>query len=387
MSILVTWELGAGWGHIGRVAPVVRGLLAQGQEVVIAARRPERVAPLVPGAKVIPLPAAGAAPEDPIVSSTYSDILHNAGWHSEPELRRLTTAWRELIDQVGPRLIVMDHSPTALLASQGMPLRRVLLSTGFSAPPDLTPFPNLLPVENPALLQASGRREGEILQRVNRFLEDSGSPPLDRLSQLFARVDRNLLATWPELDHYGARRGAEYVGVWTDTLGERPEWPPGRGPKVFLYLKPFPALDALLHMLGRSRLPVLAYLSGAAPSASPQSIRVVADPVDMIRAANACDLAVLNGGHGATAVMLLGGTPLLQVPLVLEQFHVARRVVEMGAGQIASPDSVEQIARGLERLLTDPRYTRNARAFRERRKGYDPARGWERAVGRIAALL
>jgi UDP:flavonoid glycosyltransferase YjiC (YdhE family) len=40
--------------------------------------------------------------------------------------------------------------------------------------------------------------------------------------------------------------------------------------------------------------------------------------MDVTRAAAECDVAVLNGGHGVTAEMLLAGKPVLAVPLVLE---------------------------------------------------------------------
>ena len=80
------------------------------------------------------------------------------------------------------------------------------------------------------------------------------------------RVALNVLATWPALDHYGARPGVTYSGVWGDDSGHRPAWPAGEGPKVFLYLKPFAALPSLLHLLERSRLPVLSYM----PEIDPQ---------------------------------------------------------------------------------------------------------------------
>src|SRR4051812_8318588 len=41
--------------------------------------------------------------------------------------------------------------------------------------------------------------------------------------------------------------------------------------------------------------------------------------VDVAAASRECDLAVLNGGRGVTAEMLLAEKPVLAVPLVLEQ--------------------------------------------------------------------
>lgn len=388
MRLLVAWEQGGGWGHIARFAPVVRGLLGRGHDVIVAARDAERTSPRVPGARVSALPVTGRPAESPVARpASLADILHNVGWHSAAELERLTAGWLELMDDVKPDVMVMDFSPTALLASQARPSRRVLLSTGFTSPPDVSPLPSLLPEKDAARAAESAAREEAILDRVNGVLEAHGANPLEHLFQLFRRVDHDVLATYPELDHYGARRGVTYSGVWADTLGERVKWPAGRGPRVFAYLKAFPALDALLHMLGRSGLPVLAYLSDVSAEtrrrAAGPSVRIVDTPVDLEWAARRSELAILNAGHGASAAMLLAGTPMLEIPLALEQFHVARRVAELGAGQVAAPESPDQIAQGLQRLLTDPRFERNAAAFRERHRTLDATK----RVGQVLDLI
>lgn len=395
MRFLVIWEQGGGWGHIGRLAPVARGLLRRGHEVVLTVPDPERVAARLPGARVLPLPAAARPPARPrLPMADYSDLLFNIGWHAEAELGRLTDAWLELFDAVAPAAVVIDHSPTALLAAQARPRPRVLLSTGFTRPPDRSPPPGLLPGLLPggAPADAEERRaaETELVARANGVLTARGVTPLDHLTQIFARVELDILATWPELDHHGPRPGVEYAGVWHDPIGDRPEWPAGTGPRVFVYLKDFPARAALLHMLRRSGLPVLACLPGANAAArsglTTGTLRVVEGPVDLAWAAEACGLAVLNAGHGASALLLRAGTPLLQIPLVIEQFLLAHRVVEMGAAQIALPDAPTQIAEGLQRLLTDTRFTRAAEAFGRRHAEFDDAWAVEDVVARIEAV-
>lgn len=393
MRILVAWELGGGWGHIARVAPLARGLLERGHEVLLAAPDSARLVARIPGAAALPLPAV-ARPPTPLVAptATFADILANAGWHSDDELRRLTAAWLDLYDRVAPDLLLIDYGPTALLAAQARPLRRVLLADGFTAPPDVTPLPNLLPDAPPGAPPPadSAAREEALRARADAWLVDHGAPSLERLAALFTRVDLRLLATWPELDHNGARRGAEYRGVWNERFGGAPEWPQGEGPRVVAYLKEFPALDALLHLLRRSGLPVLACLSQSdaarrAAHAAP-NLHLTDAPFDLERAGADADLAILNGGHGATATLLRTGTPILQIPLRLEQFLVARRVVEMGAGQVAAHNAPDQLARGLQRLLTELEYTRAAAAFAARHAAYDPARAVGDAVAAIDAL-
>jgi UDP:flavonoid glycosyltransferase YjiC (YdhE family) len=117
-----------------------------------------------------------------------------------------------------------------------------------------------------------------------------------------------------------------------------------------------------------------------------RNLRVVCEPVDLERAARLCGLAILNAGHGATSAMLREGTPILAIPLHLEQFLVARRMVATGSGQIASQGAADQIGAALQRLLVDPRFGRSARVFADRYAGFDPAGQLERVVERIEIL-
>lgn len=394
MRLLVAWELGGGWGHITRVAPLARALMARGHELLLAAPDAARHVAHLPGATPLERPALGrppAPPLDPVV--TAADILANAGWHDDAELARVADAWLDLYDRVAPDLLLLEYAPAALLAARARPLRRVLVADGFTAPPDVTPWPDLRPEARPGqpTPAAAVAREADILARANRWLVARGAPPLPRLGALAAEVDLRLLATWPELDHYGARPGEHYRGAWNDTLGEPPEWPPGEGPRVVAYLKDFPALDALLHLLRRSGLPTLAYLSEAdaarrAAAAAP-NLALPARPFDLAAAAVTAGLGILNGGHGGTAALLRAGVPLLTIPLRLEQFHIGRRVAELGAGCVAAQHAPDQLARGLQRLLTAPAPARAAAAFAARHAGYDPAGAVARAVEEIVALL
>ena len=377
MRILLAWELGGGLGHLSRLAPVARELERRGHEVIAAVRDPARAAEWLPGIRVLPAPARELPPEAPLLrAGSFADILHNVGWHSGATLEQLVSAWLGLLDEVRPGLLVLDFAPSALLAARLRDMPRVLLSTGFSSPPDVAPFPSLLHPPEPERELECARRESLIQERANQILSRSGRRPLARLGQLYSEVERNIFATWPELDHYGTRAGVKYSGVWSLKSGERPPWPPGRGPKVFVYVKNFPARAELFRILGSSGLPVLAYSDSPGPAERADllegaSVRVVDQPVDLAWAAKQCAFAVLNGGHGASALMLLEGRPILEIPLVQEQHLLSRRVALLGAGQVASPDSPQQIGRALQWLLLDSAPHRAAARFRTRHAGTD----------------
>mgnify|MGYP003375398041 CR=1 FL=1 len=129
----------------------------------------------------------------------------------------------------------------------------------------------------------------------------------------FTRVDLRLLATWPELDHNGARRGAGYRGVWNERFGGAPEWPAGEGPRVVAYLKEFPALDALLHLLRRSGLPVLACLGGDATALARFDAEVVRPATEAVRAIDGQAAFVDEARQRVRAHLLVGeGAPRLR---------------------------------------------------------------------------
>jgi UDP:flavonoid glycosyltransferase YjiC (YdhE family) len=321
---------------------------------------------------------------------TYADVLLDAGWANPEALGTRIDEWRRIMRELSADVVVMDHSPTVLLASQGEPVRRMLVGNGFFCPPDVSPLPDLRPVPDPGGPDHALAREATALETANQCLDEMGQPPLSHLASLFRRVDENVLATWPELDHYGEREDAEYWGTWAGEWGSPPRWPKGRKPRVFAYLKPFRALPALLEMLRRSGLAALVYLSGvdepAARNLSAGNLRVVGEPVDLGRAAQLCALAILNASHGTTSSMLMAGIPILGIPLHLEQFLVAKRVATAGAGQIASQDAPDQISSALQRLLADPRFRQRAREIAARHASFDPASQVERIADRIETL-
>jgi len=208
-TVLLTWEMGRGLGHLVPLSPIATGLARRGHHVYLAARDLSRVhialdrnlvtciqAPLYlrPGGEAI-------AP-----AMTFAHILYNNGFGAADQLQALADAWITLYRWVKPDLIIFDHSPTALLASRASRASKALVGLGFFCPPDADPLPNLRTWLNP---DPRCLRQGEqrVLENMNQVLHALGQPPLDRITQMYAQVDENFLATFPELDHYPDRSG------------------------------------------------------------------------------------------------------------------------------------------------------------------------------------
>jgi hypothetical protein len=237
MRFLMIWEQGGGWGHIGRIAPLARGLLCRGHEVVLAVQDPERVAARLPGARVLPLPAVAHPPARPrLPMADYSDLLFNIGWHGDAELRRLTEAWLTLFDALAPAADVIEHSPTALLAAQAR--RRACLLHRIHRCRTCRCCPACCRM---VLAAAEDRRaaEAELVARASRWLvgltRSTISTDLARVKWT-SRPIAGAGSPWP-------RATVEYAGV-ACPIGSRLDCPRARGSS---YLKDFPARRAPAH--------------------------------------------------------------------------------------------------------------------------------------------
>ena len=141
-TILFTWELGAGTGHLARFRDLAVHLHERGHRVVFAVRDVARAGKVYGNvaAEVLSAPSKVGRPSCAIEpTAAYPQILHNFGYEHPGELLALLKAWRSLYAYVAPDLVVLDHSPTALLALRDMGLPRVLAGTGFVIPPERLP--------------------------------------------------------------------------------------------------------------------------------------------------------------------------------------------------------------------------------------------------------
>ena len=353
--ILFAWELGGNLGHIMRMRTVARALRERGHDVSLHKEPSPR----------------SSAPDLPREPASYPEILLHYGFADPAALTDAIRRWRSLYAQAAPDLIVFDHAPTALLAARGLGIPRVLLGTGFASPPRVTPMPTIrpwqdIPVER---LIASEQRA---LDTANTALRALGARPLDVFHE-FLDVEENILATLPELDHYGARPHTKYWGpISDDSNGIEPRWPDGEGKKLFVYIRPTSvAFRPLAALLRRSRLRSVWFAPGIRPDAISQlespSLRIVREPINVPLAVRSSHAAVLHGGHSTTAAMLLAGVPVLVLPEHVEQYLIGRNVAALGAGAALNLGAaVPQLPSILGAVIDDPRYGANALAFRQR---------------------
>lgn len=367
-AIAYAWEFGANLGHLGAYLPMARAFRARGHRIHWIVARVGTAARLLAqeGFDWLQAPTATESRRQgpPL---TYSDILLRFGYADADDLLGLVVAWRRLFQLTASRLIMADHAPTALLAARTLGLPAVLFSSGFCVPPRQYPAPNMRPwIVLPAgdLLAV----ERQALASINAVLARFGRPPLSAVAQLFDVAEDTLLG-FPELDHY-ERGAARYWGNLPDPgIGEAPVWPAAPGKRLFAYLRSecrhHEAALAALVALGQ---PAIVFFPDAPAAlrerfAAPH-IAFAAAPLDLDRTAAAADAAVTYGSLSTTTRFLLAGKPVLLLPGHLEQYLMARRVEEIGAGLLCDPEKpADDLPQKLARVVFDPSFTANAAAF------------------------
>lgn len=372
--ILFCWELGGGYGHIGGFLPIAIELRNRGHEVIFAIRELTHAENILGrhGFRYFQAPLWLAKLKNPTPAINYAEILLTEGWLSQTGLGAQVKAWRELIGLIVPDLLIIDHGPTVLLATQDRTLPRALIGTGFCCPPRTPLMPTIRPEAKPtqAQLQAAERKA---LTIANGVLANLRLPMLQDFSDLFV-VDETFLCTLAELDHYPQRTQAHYYGpAMSLDEGEPFTWPEDDLPRIFAYLKPGHSdFESIIEALRSLETRVVVHAPGVSESMAEKyqtpSLHMYRAPLNMQQAAQDCDMAICHSGMGTVSAMLLAGRPLLLLASNQEQLLTAQAVVALGCGILVP--SVSKQSSGLYKKtvkhLLDSRYATRSSEFAAR---------------------
>ena len=388
-TILLVWELGAGRGHLGPLRQLAERLLLRGHHVFLASRNVvaagELFADLPVGLFAAPfLPGTPSYAVSPVRS--FVDILNNVGFGSRSDLAALASAWGSIYKAIRPDAAVFDHSPTALAASYAFPMRRILLGTGFSCPPPGRETEDLR-------IWLRDRRKASnpsaVLENLNALRESQKLPPWESVGGLFANADAELLATFPQLDHFGTRDFGRYIGVFPFPPGAMPRWPGNSPPRAFAYLKPHTLVEGVVAELTRLQVATILYTGSDDTDTvrryATEWVHVAPGVLDLKSAMAEADFAVLNGTHATTAAALLAGKSTVHFPLVLEQWVLAERVAALGAGLVVPANRPQSLAESLRRAA-EGEGRPGAQAFATKYADFDPQSSVDSAVQAIETL-
>ena len=338
LRILLTWELGLNLGHLARLLPVASMLKERGHAVLIASRDLASAARVMApaGISFVQAPYLAQGLRLPHRAAGYSDIVRSQGWGDLATLRGLTEGWNNIYRMFRPDLIVADYSPTAVLAAHMANRPVLLIGNGFELPPASSPLPPF-PGFSWATAERAAASEELVLENANRVAQQMRGTRLLSLHDI-VNPARALVATVPDLDHYGRRDGAWYIGPLLQPLGGCSlDWPSGPAKRVFVFVRPETAhateILGALKQVDAAIVCIAPSFTTAqlAPHRAP-NVRLSTQLANLSKLAPSADLCLSYGAEGTTLSFLFAGVPQLISPYHVETHMAARRLEALGLG-------------------------------------------------------
>jgi UDP:flavonoid glycosyltransferase YjiC (YdhE family) len=354
IKVLVSWELGAGLGHISNLRLVATHLVQRGCVVTFAIPfQSLRLAQdwLLPLGNCIVAPVMRA--ELPHPAASMPEILMTVGFQDQVSLKALVQGWQSIFGLCKPDLVVTDFAPSAMLAAKFENINYANLGTGFSLPPSHSPFPSIRDWDR-ILVERLTTNESKVLSVINAVAKYLNKPLLNKVADLFIE-DHYLLVTWQEFDHYQRSAPIRYFGAaFTDDAGAPPSWiAKNNHPKCFVYLKrETPQLQQVLKVLAKAPLNTICYLQGGqtqdVKEFMSEQLSFTYEPLHAGKTLEECHFVINNGGHGLVAAAALRAKPSLMLAITAEQYLLARRLDAAGLGHAVTP---QQSQAGFKSIL------------------------------------
>lgn len=374
--ILCTWELGGGLGHLTRLANITRKLEQRNYRVTVAVRDLARATDVFTGtqARLLQAPVwlTRITLNRPI--ACMADALLLLGYLEPAGLRGLLQAWRNLFDMVAPDLYLFDFSPTAILASQPLPVRRISVGSGFYDPVPGHPIADWRPIHyNDDLID---RQEALLLANINTALTQEQQPRLQHYTDIF-RLDATVIDTFRELDIYAEQRShGIYCPHRADTQTLKPVvFPAGDGPAIIAYLQADNQhLKLYLEALHQCKARVFVACPGGQdailkPFASSR-LHYSTHRVALKQGIADADLLVGHGAIGTLTEALAAGTPVLGIPTQMEQLLNLQKVQALGAGVLVGRiESAADLCNRIDLALDSTALRTAAQDFAKRQQG------------------
>jgi UDP:flavonoid glycosyltransferase YjiC (YdhE family) len=389
--VLFAWELGDNLGHLTRDLPLVRACLRAGHEVWVAACNLRTASLMLPleGVRAVQAPQLRPARRRRTPPLNYADMLLGMGYDDAHALDGALRAWIGLFELIRPAVVVYNHSPTALLAAGLVGVPVLLVANGFEVPPQSSPLPSFRPWM-PVAPQTLEGIERAFIGSVNPYLRCAGQRPLESTVDLF-RGQTAHLTTFPELDPFGPRDDAIYLGlVYAVDSAPKIDWEGDSAKRIFAYLRPTNTgvefvLDALNRLLDAEVICVM-------PDMPPEwrtrfrRVRFRGGAVDTTALLASADL-VVTYGTGTITTAISAGVPVMVVPQVIEQHLTGLALARTGAGRMLDTDrTVQRCTALLEDLLNGSAYRSAARQLSLRHASLDTARASDRLFLSLSAL-
>lgn len=378
--LLLTWELGANYGHLARLIPIADAQRALGREVLFAVCNIKAAQALLEprGYAYVIAPKVSFKGSNEL-SLSYAQMLLAIGYADQLALQQALEDWLHLFNKYQPDLIITDHSPTALLANHIAKIPVMHLGTGFEMPPKNC-WAGILPLNSQQKTEVT-IAEQQLLLNMNHALIAHGGVAMQSVTNLFNDCYQ-LLATFAELDHYPLRENGHYIGpIYSiDDIGESTNhqiiWKDTPQKRVFVYAwSGLPGLNQLMQALAGLDIQVIAVIPGLTDEAlslfSQPNLHIFRETVSFAKLFKNTDLLITHSGFGTVSAFLKQGVPVMVIPSTLEQYVIGQRVVSLGVGLMMSPKrNMQNFMQLTSHLLNAPQYTQAAQRFSDQYQGW-----------------
>lgn len=391
--ILFAWELGANLGHLSRDVPVAEKLREAGHDVVFAVRDTRVAAEILIPRQFdfiqSPINIGRARLAEP--PANYAELLAAEGWCDRVALVGHLRAWLGVIAMGMFDAVVADHAPGALVAAHIAGRIGIALGNGFEIPPNSEPMPTIRPWQ-PYSKDRLMTSERKVLADINAVVADLGGKSFARLGEMFPV--NPIFASFAELDHYGQRSGARYVGS-IHALSHTAEvsWPSGRGHRIVVYLRSHQqATAAVMAALAESHVCAICVIPGADAQFKAKyqtdSISIFEHPVALEPLLESADALIGYGSNGFMTAALSKGIPVVMIPITVEHYLGVKRAEAIGAGiLIDGVPNKDRISRAIASLLSEACFKGSAKSFAARYAQVTPERAAYDAAQCIVELV
>lgn len=388
-TVLFTWEIGQGFGHVMPMLPIARGLKALGHRVFFALRDVRAAGVLLKAESFTVLqapshpdqffPANGPQPQ------TMADILEIFGFSSSKNLSGLAAAWEGLFSVCCPDVVVASYAPLSLLCARNAGISTVLLALPFELPAPAHPSLVIRTGNSPMNALADDR----VILAVNKVF---GTISINTVHEIF-KADTTFIMSFPELDYLYPRQQGEYCGSFFVTdVGSSPQWPNHDGQRIFAYLHTgLPNLEQLRLAIHGSPHSYCIFFRGANLNLiahwQASNVFVSNDVVRLNEVLHLCDAVLSYGGHGFVSACLLAGKPLVFFVRDLESFLTAGQVVKLGAGILPQPQSAGGIVNALTLVLQDKAYQDAAADFAQSKRSQNSSDAAKIVIDKVSKAM
>ena len=372
-KIALCWELGGGSSHLAILAEYVDPLIKAGHQVCLITRNISTASTIseFKNIEIYQAPVLNNSLRS-YDAANYSSILLMCGYDNQSGLLAVLQAWTNLLSAIEADYLIVEHSPTAVIAARLLDIPHAMTGQGFMVPPLEDPMPSmqLWKKSDP---QKLAEADSKVLGFINKSVVEINSeiPPFPSVKSIFIEAQKWIMS-YPELDHYGERQGLYYEREKNLYLNAEPIWPEIEGEKIFVYFDVnSPHLNNLLKQLAQLKQPVLAAIPGLHTNTIAQfdktNVRIQTGMVNIKSVAEQCNLIISHAGHCTVADFLLMGIPSLLLPSTVERTMLAYR---LGLSQLAfagSPDTRGvDIPKMLKAVKTVDKVWENARIFADK---------------------